>query len=66
MEIKDGGLIEVTSGSTLNLSGNLTVGEGANGTLSIDGGVCNIAGGITVQPGAIIEISNGGVLSDND
>lgn len=65
MEIKDGAIVTIQPGSTLNINGNLDVGQGTSGTLIINGGTCNVAGVITALPGSTIGVLNGGVMNDN-
>ncbi len=64
--VKDGATAAVAAGSVMNVNGNLTVGEGQSGVLTVNGGVCHVAGTVTVHPGASIDLKNGGVLNDND
>ncbi len=66
MDIKNGATVTVGPGATLNILGNLDVGEGSSGALIIDGGTCNLAGQTTASPGSSIDLINGGVMNDND
>ncbi len=66
MEVKDGAIIQVATGSTLNVLGDLVIGQGFSGTLIIDGGTCNVAGEILVGPGGVIDLTGGGTLNDID
>lgn len=65
MLVKNGATVNVGTGAVLNITGDLTVGEGATGTLIINGGTCNVIGNVTTQPGGIIDVKNGGLLHDN-
>jgi hypothetical protein len=66
MDIKNSATVTVGPGATLNILGNLDVGEGSSGALIIDGGTCNLAGQTTASPGSSIDLINGGVMNDND
>jgi PKD repeat protein len=66
MEIKDGAALTVQPGATMNIQGDLNVGQGASGIMVIDGGTCNVTGVITALPGSIINIINGGHMNDNE
>jgi PKD repeat protein len=64
MEIKDGAVVYVLAGATLNITGNLTVGQGNTGVLIVDGGTCNVTGVITSAPGSAIQVINNGVMNE--
>jgi autotransporter translocation and assembly factor TamB len=64
LEIKDGGTMTINSGATFNISGNLSVGQGTTGIFTVNGGTCNVTGNVTTQPGARIDVKNGGVFND--
>ena len=64
--LKDGGNMSIPSGATFNISGNLTVGQGVSGILTVNGGVCNVTGIVTTQAGGKIEVKNGGIMNDNN
>lgn len=66
MEIADGAVVTVQPGSSINVAGDMHVGEGGSGRLIVDGGVCNVAGQVTVNPGGKIDLINGGIMNDND
>ena len=66
MQINDGGSIRILPGATLNISGDLIVGDGSSGALIIDGGTCNLSGQVTANPGSVIDLINSGVMNDND
>jgi hypothetical protein len=66
VEIRDGGNINIPAGATYNISGNLTVGQGSSGTLTVNGGTCNVAGTVSTLTGGKIEVKNGGVMNDNN
>lgn len=65
LEIKDGGAMTIDLGAVLNISGNLTVGQGTSGNLTINGGTCNVAGNVATQTGGVIDVKNGGLLHEN-
>jgi len=66
MQINDGATVTIQPGATLNVSGDLIVGEGSSGAIIIDGGTCNLSGQVTANPGSVIELINSGVMNDND
>jgi len=66
MQINDGATVTIQPGATLNISGDLIVGDGSSGALIIDGGTCNLSGQVTANPGSVIELINSGVMNDND
>lgn len=63
--IEDNGDLNIDAGSTLNVSGNLIVGQGTGGSLIVNGGTCNVTGTITVTPASTVTILNGGLLIEN-
>jgi len=64
MQIKDGATVTVQPASTLNISGNLNVGQGGTGMLIVNGGTCNVTGNINALTGSQIKLINGGVMHD--
>jgi hypothetical protein len=64
MQIKDGATVTVQPGATLNISGNLNVGQGGTGMLIVNGGTCNVTGNINALTGSQIKLINGGVMHD--
>jgi PKD repeat protein len=64
MQIKDGATVTVQPSSTLNISGNLNVGQGGTGMLIVNGGTCNVTGNINALTGSQIKLINGGVMHD--
>jgi hypothetical protein len=48
------------------VNGDLSVGQGTSGILTVNGGTCNVTGSVLTQPGAQIEVKNSGVLNDNN
>lgn len=63
--VKDGGSMTIQSGAVLNVNGNLNVGQGAAGILTVDGGTLNVTGTFTALPGSVVDIKNGGVINNN-
>jgi hypothetical protein len=66
MQIKDGAIVVVQPGATLNVSGDLDIGQGNSGILVIDGGTFNLTGQISLNPGSVVDLINGGMMVDND
>jgi PKD repeat protein len=64
--IKDGATLTIGTGATLNVSGDLMVGEGLSGVFVIAGGICNVTGIVTSSPGSSIEVINNGVMNENE
>jgi PKD repeat protein len=64
LEIKDGATLTVQPGATFNISGNLNVGQGLSGILTVNGGTCNVTGTVTALPGSSIDVKNGGFMTD--
>jgi PKD repeat protein len=65
LTVTDGGTTTVQSGSVLNITGNLNIGQGTTGILIVDGGTCNVTGTINALPGSLLDVKNGGVINDN-
>jgi hypothetical protein len=65
VEISDGATMTVQTGATLNIEGDLIVGQGNSGVLYIDGGTCNVNGVVTSALGSSIQILNNGVMNEN-
>jgi PKD repeat protein len=66
MEIKDGAELTVQPGAVMNISGNLIIGQGNGGVLTVNGGICNVNGTINALPGSSVDVINGGLLNDNN
>jgi hypothetical protein len=66
LQIKDGAAVIILPGSSLNVNGNLQVGQGASGVMVIDGGTCNVSGAISTAPGSSITIINNGTVVENN
>jgi hypothetical protein len=66
MEIKDGATVTVQPASTLNINGNLNIGQGGTGMLIVNGGTCNVTGIINALQGSQIDLKNGGVMHDTN
>ncbi len=66
MEIKDGAQLTVQPGAIMNVTGNLTIGQGNGGILTVNGGICNVNGAINALPGSTVDVINGGLLNDNN
>ncbi len=64
VQVRDNGTLTVSSGSVLNVQGNLVIGEGVSGTLTVNGGACNVTGTITASPGSTVSLINNGTLTD--
>jgi PKD repeat protein len=64
VEIKDGASMTVQTGLTMNVAGDLTIGQGSGGLLLINGGTCNVTGVVYSLPGSTLDIKNGGILNN--
>jgi PKD repeat protein len=64
VEIKDGAQMTVQAGATMNITGDLNVGQGTGGVLIINGGTCNVTGVVNALPGSTVDIKNGGLLNN--
>jgi len=62
--IKNSASLTVQPGATLNVNGNLTVGQGISGIMIINGGTCNVIGNVIASTGCIIDLLNGGLMND--
>jgi PKD repeat protein len=65
LNIRDNSTLTVQPGATINVNGNLNVGQGVSGTLNINGSTCNVTGQINVSTGGTVNVSNGGQLKEN-
>jgi PKD repeat protein len=66
MEIKDGATVTVQPASTLNINGDLNIGQGGTGMMIVNGGTCNVTGIINALQGSQIDLKNGGVMHDTN
>jgi PKD repeat protein len=66
LQVNDGATATILPGATLNITGDLVVGQGGTGIFIVNGGTCNVAGVITVLPGSIVDVKNGGIVKDNN
>jgi PKD repeat protein len=64
VEIKDGAQMTVQAGATMNVTGDLNIGQGTGGILIINGGTCNVTGVVNSLPGSTLDIKNGGLLNN--
>jgi hypothetical protein len=65
IEIKDGAQLTIQPGATMNITGDLNVGQGTGGTLTVNGGTCNVTGLVNALPGSTVDVKNGGLLNNN-
>jgi hypothetical protein len=66
VEIKNSAALTIQPGATMNVNGNLNIGQGTSGTLLINGGMVNVSGSVNALPGSNVNITSGGVLNDNN
>ncbi|MBN3035778.1 MAG: T9SS type A sorting domain-containing protein [Bacteroidales bacterium] len=62
--ILDGGFLQMNAGS-LNLTGDLYVGNGISGEFELNGGICSLAGNIYATFGSTTDINNGTISFSN-
>lgn len=65
LQISDNATVTVNPGGNLTISHNLADGQGAGGTLIVNGGSCQVYGATLERTGSGVQVINGGTLTQH-